>query len=85
VHYLSGEDDAEKVDFISDEGNWQNTEWNVVNVRKCRTESCTHCDLKNMCSWYDLLEYFPGTNPLIPQKVDNEEMQRILEKIVWKK
>lgn len=86
IHYLTNEKNSEQVDFISDETNWQDPTIDLPGAkRNARTESCSSCDLRSLCSWYDLLEYFPWENPLIPQKVDNRAMEDILEKILWKK
>lgn len=85
IHYLNDDKHPKQSDFVSDEESWQNSEGSPTWMRRSRTENCDHCSLRQICSWYDLLDFFPGEDPLVRQKVDNEEMQAILNKIIWKK
>ncbi|GAB0175094.1 MAG: hypothetical protein HHAS10_09730 [Candidatus Altimarinota bacterium] len=85
IHYLNDDKHPKQSDFVSDEVSWQSGEGSPTGMRRSRTENCSHCDLRHMCSGYDLLDFFPGEDPLIRQKVDNEEMQTILNNILGKK
>jgi MoaA/NifB/PqqE/SkfB family radical SAM enzyme len=82
INYLTSAEDAHYSDYESTYKNWQNPEAEVPGyTRACKTDTCTGCDLNDLCSGYDLLGYFPGEDPLISQRVTSVEKQSILSRV----